>query len=363
MIYLTTGANGAGKTLFTLRDVVQLQKETGRPVYYNSAFSLKEEYRQKLGWNLFEFKDWQSCPAGSIFFIDECQNDDCIPLRSHLKRVPDYIQALTEHRKDGYDFFFITQSPKNIDPFVRRIIGSPGWHRHLKPVFGTSLINVLTWQSVNEESHKPNSGRNADQKKVKRPSEYYDYYESAVLHTAKPKIPKMAFILIAAVALTLYFIYSAIASLFPDKEAESDSDKESTTSISDIASQVSNTFRPNLSGPRPTQQNMTPAQYLSSYSPRIPDLPYTAPRYDKVTEPVTAPYPAACVHMQSKGCKCYSQQGTLLQTSTHFCMSVVQKGFFTDWDTSPKSKQRQQQQKKQSDTSVRTAGAAAPRSR
>ena len=65
--------------------------------------------------------------------------------------------------------------------------------------------------------------------------------------------------------------------------------------------------------------------------PRLPDFPHTAPAYDEVTKPVRAPYPAACITMRGD-CRCYTQQGTLLQTSRGTCMQIVNHGFFMDWE-------------------------------
>src|ERR1035437_10329247 len=121
MIYLTTGANGAGNTLLTLRDVREKSLKEGRPVYYNVRFELTSNF----GWKVIEVKDWQEAPDGAIFLFDECQNE--LPLRPASIPVPPYIKALAEHRRRGFDFYLITQHPLNIDSFVRRLIGAPGW--------------------------------------------------------------------------------------------------------------------------------------------------------------------------------------------------------------------------------------------
>lgn len=94
---------------------------------------------------------------------------------------------------------------------------------------------------------------------------------------------------------------------------------------------------------------MSMAEYLESRQARIPDLPHTAPAYDEVTKPVTAPYPAACVQ-DAKRCLCYTQQGTLLRTSGEVCAQIVKYGYFMDWDDgrskreAPQPVQQKQQQ-------------------
>ena len=79
---------------------------------------------------------------------------------------------------------------------------------------------------------------------------------------------------------------------------------------------------------------LSTAEVLASYAPRIEGLPYTAPRYDEVTKPVTAPFPAACMSM-GPVCRCYSQQGTLIQADKSLCLQIVKNGFFQDWAATP----------------------------
>ncbi|CAN7485653.1 zonular occludens toxin domain-containing protein [Acidovorax sp. LjRoot74] len=73
MIYLTTGGNGAGKTLFTLKDVREQQLKENRPVYFH-GFKAKQVLLD-WGWQEFDPKRWQDLPDGSICVMDECQNE------------------------------------------------------------------------------------------------------------------------------------------------------------------------------------------------------------------------------------------------------------------------------------------------
>ena len=70
-LYLTTGGNGAGKTLMTIWDVRQLQVKTGRPVFF-WGFAAKQPLLD-FGWKEFEPTDWEALPDGSICIVDECQ--------------------------------------------------------------------------------------------------------------------------------------------------------------------------------------------------------------------------------------------------------------------------------------------------
>lgn len=158
MIYLITGANGAGKTLNTLDIVRKKQLEEGRTVYFH-GFDIKPAVAEKFGWLPFDPLKWQDLPDGGILICDECQKE--FPVRSAGSVVPGYVAALAEHRKRGFDFFMVTQHPQNIDSFVRRLIGSPGWHRHFKRVFGADMVSMLEWSAVNPNCEKSGAGSSA----------------------------------------------------------------------------------------------------------------------------------------------------------------------------------------------------------
>lgn len=328
MIYLRTGANGTCKTLFTLADVRKLQLETGRPVCINKRFKMNEAKRLEFGWTVIDFKDWQAQQDGTIFLIDECHND--MPVRASSAAVPDEVRMLAEHRSRGFDFFLLTQHPMNIDGFVRKLIGAPGWHQHLKRVFGgTRSTRVLQWDAVNTNCEKDGSGKNAQITTRMQPREVYSWYDSATLHTAKVRIPIKVWFLLAGVVLIIvlgWFAWQNIsargkapATAAPTKSVQA---QPGYTPVSQAQADAA----------------LTPAQYVATFMPRLEGLPYTAPRYDEVTKPTTAPYPAACVSMGDK-CKCYSQQGTLLATDKPLCLQIVANGFFQDWQDGTGSNQ------------------------
>lgn len=328
MIYLRTGANGTGKTLLTLRDVREKSLKESRPVYYNGRFELTADF----GWTKIDIKDWESVPDGAIFIVDECHND--FPIRSSKETVPEYVKALAEHRRRGFDFYMITQHPMNIDPFVRRLIGSPGWHQHLKRVSGAPLVSVLEWPAVNDQPQKNGSGASAAVQMVPYPKEVYTWYASTSLDTAKVKIPWQAKVLGACVLLIpllLYYGWTTFQNRQPLKNAA-----PGATAAAAPGSPVA----PGQVAPGQNIPVQTTEQFLASYAPRIEGLPHTAPRYDEATKPTTAPFPAACVSM-GKRCDCYTQQGTKLQTPEDLCKRIVSNGFFQDWGQTPGERQTQ----------------------
>jgi len=319
MLYLITGANGAGKTLNTLKWVRARQLEENRPVCHNGRFE-PVEGGELSNWKKIDIKNWQEEPDGTIFLIDECHND--FPLRPPSGTPPDYVRMLAEHRRRGFDFYLVTQHPQNIDSFVRRLIGPPGWHRHLKRTFGVDMVSVLEWSAVNPNCEKDGSGKNATVTMQAYPKEVYSWYKSASLHTGKKRIPFKVWLFFACLIAIPLLIWLAFTRL-PGMGEAKDVDALNSASPLDISS--------SLGGEDGTaSRKLTAAQWLEQRAPRLPDFPHTAPVYDEVTQPVEAPYPAACVQMGNV-CKCYSQQATLLQVSGDVCLQIVQRGFFVDW--------------------------------
>ena len=327
MLYLRTGANGSCKTLFTLKDVREKQLKENRPVCWNGRFKLKPEIAEKFGWKLIEFKDWQEQQDGTIFLIDECHND--MPKRSNGSAVPPYINGLAEHRARGFDFFLLTQHPANIDSFVTKLIGAPGWHQHLKRVAGgSSLTSVLQWDAVNNQCEKNGSGKTAQTSMRSQPKDVYEWYDSAELHTAKIKIPKAMFVVAIAVIAVPALMWGTFKMLNKNVERIAGGPAAAASAPASVPVDVA-AYRGTDNKPRP----LTNKEYAAAHLPRFEGLPHTAPRYDEVTKPTIAPMPAACLQSLSGGCKCYTQQGTLIAaTPEEICRSIVRNGYFVDFD-------------------------------
>ena len=330
MIYLTTGGNGAGKTLFTLKDVREQQLKENRPVYFH-GFTAKQVLRD-WGWQEFDPKKWQDLPDGSICVFDECQNEFPAKIQGEL---PDYINAVAQYRrKRGFDFWMITPHPSLINVNIRRLIESPSWHRHLKRTAGASMVSELKFNFAELKCEQPGSGSRGVVTMRAYPKEVYDWYESASLHTGKVRIPKQVWV-VAACALLVpmlgYFAFTKVNSNVA-KHAEP------------VQQQVAaSTGQPGQAGA--PARGLTTAEYVQERTPRLAGFSHTAPVYDGVTKPVEAPYPAACVQLKGE-CRCYTQQATRLQVPEDTCAQIVQYGFFVDWQK-PEKLQRQENRQQQ----------------
>lgn len=318
MIYLTTGANGAGKTLLTLKDVREQQLKENRPVFFH-GFELNEETAQEFGWKPFDPKLWQDLPDGSICIMDECQNE--FPLRRSGAEVPDYVNAVAQfRRKRGFDFWMICPHPSLLDVFIRRLIDKPSWHRHLKRTFGADVVSVIKFGAPDLRCEEPGAGARGEVSMRPFPKDVFKWYRSASIHTGKKKIPRAFWFVLASAVVVPALIWGAVVSV------KSNVTKHAPAAATETVAKAG----PISTDARADVVKLSLNDYLQLRKPRLPDFPHTAPAYDEVTKPAVAPYPAACVKM-GKTCKCYSQQATLLQVSGAVCLQIVDKGFFIDW--------------------------------
>lgn len=327
MLYLRTGGNGSGKTLLTLKDVRELQLKTGRPVCINIRpanapkkpnepyCNIKPEVLEEFGWKKIRFEEWEAQEDNTIFLIDECHYD--LPVRS-TKVPPPHIQRLTEHRSRGFDFFLLTQHPKNIDSFVRNLVQAPGWHEHIKRLGGAlPVANFHQWDAVNLQCEKFGSARDAQSKTRPYPTDVYKWYESATIHTGRKRIPwQVWFIIVAVVLIPVLFLRGF------GRIGGGDTAKQSTAKV-----EASGRGTGSAAGAAAAPVKTT-AEYIASYKPRVGAFMHTASAYDGLTTPKRVPVPAACIEMPSKGCKCYTQDATPYPATVQMCRELVAHGAF-----------------------------------
>lgn len=327
-LYLTTGSNGAGKTLFTLEDVRKLQLETNRPVFYKGFTALQPLL--DFGWVEHDMRDWMSLPDGAICVWDECQDE---LISGTAKEALEYEKKiLSEHRKRGFDFFLITQHPMNMGAFIRRTVASPGWHRHFKASTIALNSNELKWPSANAQPEKPNSGASGTVTSRTHNKEVYTWYKSTVGDTAVRKIPARVWIAIGAVIAAVAMIGGAVwwgSRMYSDWSKPKGSEPAKAAPAATPAPAAPATERSE------SKRVLTAAEYAASFTPRIGGLEFTAPRYDALNEPKTAPRPAACLDGTKRGakrrtCECWSQQATILQVPQDLCRQIAAGGYFDD---------------------------------
>jgi len=315
MIYLHTGQPGAGKTLFTLAMVKERAEREQRPVFYHGIEILKPEFFPN--WHhLDDPAKWMDLPDGAIIVHDECQG--LYRPRGNGSQVPEHVSRWETHRHNGWDAYLITQHPMLIDSNIRRLAGE---HLHVMRAFGAKMATLHRWQQVKEQCDKSR----ADSVSVTKayPSQFFDAYKSATVHTHKARIPPRVYFLVLlplllfGLAAWFYSWYSARANGAPVEKA------------------VSATQPGGMAGSAPaTRKPKTTVEWIAEQQPRIEGLPHTAPVFDRVTEVVRAPAPVACIASATR-CTCYTDQGTRMSTPDALCRQIVKDGYFMAWDTAP----------------------------
>lgn len=316
MITLITGVPGAGKTLNTLELVSKEWGDSERKIYYRGIRELKLPWEELSDEQMAK---WWEFPDNSVFVIDEIQQ--VFPRRSPNHPTPEGVSRLDTHRHRGFDFYIITQKPKNFDFEARGYVGR---HFHYERAFGREATRQLMWQQACDDPGDYHKRLEAEITRVKFNKKFYDIYKSAEVHTHQKKIPKKMYVFAAAILFTglaFTFVYNSVMGRTEEGfELAQGKDPSKYTTI-----QGSNVGSNSYSSESP---QLTPEEYSESLKPRLNDLPWSAPHYDSVTEVKTFPRPQ-CIASEERGvCKCYTQQATPLDLSRQACWSIVNHGYF-----------------------------------
>lgn len=313
MIHLITGIPGASKTLNVIAYIDSNSDFKNRPVFY---IRIKELTLPWIELDENGIRDWQALPDGSIVVIDEAQY--LFPTRDPKKPLPEFILALSEHRHRGFDFFVLTQSPMLLDAGFRRFVGK---HWHFERVFGMQSAKRFEWEKCQSDVDDFFVRKQAVITRIPFNKKYFGVYKSAEIHTVKRKIPLKVF----APFLLLAVIVGAGWWHFHDRF--------SSPTIEPVKEKINETIQPSSIGlnafnSEKKNRPLTQAEYLELNTPRIADIPSSAPIYDELTKPRTFPK-MQCMRSESTGfCQCYTQQASQLNISQPACNSIVDHGYF-----------------------------------
>lgn len=315
MITLSTGLPGAGKTLYTLDRVKTEADRDNRPVFYSGIKDLT------LPWTEIDAEKWYDCPDGSIIVIDECQR--LFRPRGNGAQVPAYVSRLETHRHSGLDIYLVTQHPMLVDANVRRLTER---HFHISRRFGMQRATVLEFQSCKDQPLAKLA--DAQRHMWSYPKEVFGYYKSAEVHTVKRRLPVQIWVMLGVLALSGAAVWQFVRSHYQDGQVVLPG-----TSPGPSAPLIDPTAK-TTSAKQDKPHTKTAAEYLEGYKPRVVGLPHTAPVYDEVTKPTTAPIPAGAAMWKGQ-CLAYSQQGTRLDMPQALCLAVLERGFFREWQDAP----------------------------
>lgn len=316
-ITLVTGLPGAGKTINTLQLV--LDECPDRQVYYRGIPDLQ------LPWTELtddQVKHWYDYPEGSVFVIDEVHQ--VFPnTRKALSDIPPYIQRLDTHRHHGYDFYFITQKPTQLDHGARGFIGR---HYHYERQFGMDSTRRLAWEHVVDNPKDDyHSRQNAITKRIRFPKKLYSQYRSSTMHTVKRRIPGKVFVLGGLLVGVVAFGAAFLNDVQTRKNLLGD-DAQPEIVFDDQEGPIQ--IKSDQFG---SQSILTPSQYMDRFEPRVEGFPHTAPAYDELTKVKTFPRPQCMMSQERSWCQCFTQQATPIEMTFGQCVNIVQNGWFNPY--------------------------------
>lgn len=322
MFTIITGLQGDGKTLLMIQTALKLLADNpDRRVYYHDIPEVIIPGFVKFD----DPKKWYELPPGAIILIDEIQLH--WPPIDSKNPINDITKALTLIRKQGHDLICATQDIMQLPKRYRALSKK---HIHLIRKFGHEYSTRYVWEKVEDDPDDYHAKQKAEKDQFHFPKELYGTYKSADIHINRKRLPKKLILLPIAFLFVLIMFFVAYQVLMGDREI----------SATEIAKEVhpANIYSSVTKSGEGKQ--ITAVQYAQKLIPRIPDIPYSAPIYDKAFKVVTFPKPQCVYNHKKNDCRCYSQQATRLNISWDMCMELIEQGWF-DPSRDPDKKERE----------------------
>lgn len=325
---LITGATGSGKSLFAV-DLLRSEFFKNRPLFVSGVPGLKLPH-QKLdpneleeGGDLLEEREivpLVDLPVKSVVFIDECQR--VFPPRASTKTPPANVRYFEVRRKLAHDGLLVTQHPNLLDPNVRKLVNR---HIHVVRTLGMQRATIYEWTKCKDPDSK-NDMKAALTRKYVYPRDVYKLYKSAEIHTVKPRIPKTVFL------IPLFLILAVVLGYMGYMRTQSKAHEMAGQEGASAAGVTNSTPAGKGDSKEAYLDPVADAKkFVFNSTPRVEGFTHTAPKYDGITAPTSAPMPVACVQ-SARGCNCYSQQATRMETTPAQCVAIVEHGYFQDFD-------------------------------
>lgn len=343
MIFLVTGALGAGKTSNTIWYLINDPRFKDRPKFATFIRGFKYE---ELNFEQIDKKDLENWvywtdenddfsavsnfEKGSIILIDEA--DLFFPASLTDKNPPRWLREMARSRHHGLDFYIITQKASMISPFLLGLLQT---HIYYHRPNGADYVNRYSWEHFQPNVNSRSNRLSGLCEKVVVPDEVFDLYESTVENTRIKTPPihmykKLAFVLLPmllAPFIVYYVMYGHHVKEQPKPVTSMAVPKVSTPPVSN-SPQTTTTS---------TGQHVYTTQDFISLDPT---MPWKASAYADLVRPTDFPRIAACIVAEKspinpdlQGCHCYTQQATPIDIPQSACLVMVKKGWFDNWAT------------------------------
>lgn len=318
MFFLFTGQPGSKKTANMIHFVMSDDQFKNRPVYFYNITECIVPGWEELSKD--EVLNWPNeLPEGAVLLIDEAQ--EIWRPAAWDKTPPEHVTGLEKHRHKGLDILATTQHPMLIHTAVRRQVQQ---HRHISAAYGLRS-KAMIWEKCVNDPDEHFTKQEAATESANVPKSVFSLYKSTALNTHKARVPKklyfIGFLFAAVLVGGANFAYDLMSRVDDKQEAVAGSALSAAiTGVSPATK--SKQFEPTYP--------LEPDKYLALFKPRIDGLPATAPIYDELQKPVTAPR-VFCVRIHTSdgaNCRCLTQQATKVSVPLGRCDSLIDDGMF-----------------------------------
>lgn len=331
MIYLLTGTPGHGKTQRAIWMLLNDVRFKDRPVLFANVRGLNTGDERLKNWiPLTDVTQWETAPQGAVIFIDECHQAGFFPLRG-VGKPPPWIEALATHRHLGLDFVLVTQNAKNMDVFVRRLVEL---HIHVKRPAQMPYTNVYEFQGHTDCDERIPVDSALRHSRWQLDKSIWTLYKSADEHTAKAKVPRVAFVFVVlalGLGVVLAYMYRWVQTKQSAKAADVSAPLVSSSPLikkKDVAASKEPISLSRMSPVQLVEHLMHETRdFELARVPLVADFPESAPFYEELRKVKTFPRVAGCAQGIS-GCRCVDQQGTPVRLSPSACADYVINGRF-----------------------------------
>lgn len=350
MIYLITGTPGAGKTALLCKMMLENKEglftfDDGSPrQIFTCNIPWTKAGREKFGVADVSAEQVKAAsihdnfPEGSVLIVDEAS--EVYPARAMSAKLPVHVEGLNTLRHNGYTLILLTQFPHMIDPFVRQLVFK---HWHLKHnQIGEKLYEFLGCQT--------SFGRGVLQMGVgefyKPDPKVFDLYESATRHIKVKKKKGWQWYLLPTMPLLIGGALWLMSAQFGEMEEGAKAKaSENVAAVERKAAAPATPATEKADGA--AKETAASAVSADDWLPRVAEREETAPIYDGVRKVEDFPQVVGCIS-SSKGCNCYTQQGTRARMTAQACR---------DWlEDRPFDPYRQRLGERQAEAVEQTAG-------
>lgn len=345
MIILLTGAIGTGKTTYAVDKLMQHDEDNKKHIKNGDFDKVRKIYSNISGLTVDHEPlpdDWRTTPKNSIIAVDECHKIDIYKPTRKVLHDDERIVALNESRHDGYDFYFITQSPKFLHQHVRGLVNQ---HFHFHNPMGLAVATVFMWRHGNTTTPDSQAAKNLAENSFvyqfkKDVQQNFKSIEDDAQHTRKVNVPKKVIAWIAApivlIAIIVYLLNKPAATGNLTGETFTNSMKKDAEKAKDNMENIGK------GSPVATDQQNAASQSASQQQVQAVEYDITKPydqNYSVSYQIVEKPRLAGCIASKST-CSCYTQQATKIELSQADCRRYVSGDRPFDYFT----QQRQPQQ-------------------